>query len=217
MTLERGHARDLRLLTLDHRAVHGAHVPHLERLVEAATNQELAVGTERDRVDRVFVSPQLVEQDATRGVPDPYDRVEAARGEVLAVGRHDDRGHACVELTVVEPERDFVDRERVEARARVHVPNPSRLVARARDEPATVGRERERVDLRLVPLEHFSDALLGDVPNLRSWGLVTGDEAVGKRERGTDSDGAVFGSGREELAVRAEGRAADVVVRLDAS
>jgi hypothetical protein len=56
--------------------------------------------------------------------------------------------------------------------ALLYVPDPGRLVARARYEEATIAGEVERVNFLHVPLEEVADAFLLNVPDL-SFASVT--------------------------------------------
>ena len=159
-------------------------VKHLERLVERTRDEVPAVRRERDRVDRVHVALELVEELTRLGIPDADDRVERTGREELAVGRKHDRRDSGVDGTVLG-DGDVVNRERKDARARLEVPHPRRLVARARNESATVRRERERVDLALVALEHLQNALLCEVPDLSRGEGVRSKNRLGPSEKST--------------------------------
>ena len=135
-------------------------LPVLERLVERARHQALAVGRKCDRVDRVAVPAEAVDERARRNVPDAHDGVERACGDEARIGRDGYARHARVDVGIV------VDREHLRV-ARVHVPYPRRLVARARDDERAVVRKVERVDFLLVSFERVPDAFAGDVPYLR--------------------------------------------------
>jgi hypothetical protein len=221
VSLQRGQANGL--ATLSHRRIlatrreHGLesrHIPHLERLVQTPTNKKLSIGGEGDRVNRILMPLELIQQLPTTGIPNPHDGIERTSRKELAIGAHDDRGDSRVDGSILG-DRHIVNGERVDAAARLHVPHASRLVARTGNETTAVGREGEGVDLGLVALENLGDALLSNVPDLlrerrgcqRSWREAAEDQMY--------ADDAILGSSRQKLAVGAEGSASDVVVGLN--
>jgi len=80
-------------------------LPVLERLIERAGDQALAVGRKGDRVDRVAVPTETVDQRARRNVPDAHDSVQRPRGNEACIGRDGHARHAGVDVGIV------VDRE----------------------------------------------------------------------------------------------------------
>lgn len=93
-----------------------------------------------------------------------------------------------------------------------HLPNPSSLVTRTGHEELSISRELEGVDLLLMTGEEMTDALLLDVPNLRSRreSELSPDNSAEVPQ--THSDLPVFRSRRQVLAVRAEAYTPDVEV-----
>jgi hypothetical protein len=78
-------------------ARHVADVPILERLVQAAAHEALAVWGECDGVDRVLVAPEALDKLARVHVPDADNGVERSGGDNAAVGRHGDRRDSRVD------------------------------------------------------------------------------------------------------------------------
>jgi hypothetical protein len=137
----------------------GVELPVLECSCRASRTRGPCRRRKRDRVDRVAVPAEAVDERARRNVPDAHDGVERARGDEARVGRDGHARHARVDVGIV------VDREHLRL-ACVHVPYPRRLVARARDDERAVVRKVERVDFLLVAFERVPDAFAGDIPYL---------------------------------------------------
>lgn len=77
-----------------------------------------------------------------------------------------DRGNSCINLVSVTTLRWFIDPQIKHTCTRVHVPNPSTLVARSRHQETTITRKLERVNLLLMALQEMTDSFLFDIPNL---------------------------------------------------
>ena len=88
-------------------------------------------------------------------MPTFLDGIERASSD----GRDGHARHAHVDVGIV------IDRKHLRL-ARIHVPYPRRLVARARDDERAVVREVERVDFLLVAFGSVPNAFSGDVPYL---------------------------------------------------
>lgn len=134
-------------------------VPVLERLVEAPADEALPVWRERDAVHAVVVALEALDEEARRDVPDANNAVQRARGNEPSIRRNRHARHAGVDALRLVDLKDLLG-------ARLHIPDARRAVARARHDMPPVLGEVERVYLLLVALEHTTDALLGDVPNL---------------------------------------------------
>ena len=125
----------------------------------------LSIWRESDRVHRVRMSSESANLHARCCVPQSDDRVQRASREQSAVGREGDARESCVDRSSVSLD-EVLDLEVKHARPGLDVPDPSRLVSRARDNVSAVGGEVERVDLLGVTLKEMLDPLLLDVPNL---------------------------------------------------
>jgi hypothetical protein len=138
------------------------------------------------------VAEEATELLAGLGVPQADDGVERAGSDEPAVRADGDRRQAGVNRALVAKD-EVLDPEVKRARPALDVPDPGRLVARARDEVPAVRGEVKRVDLLRVALEEVPDGPLADVP---------------------DPDLAVLGTRRKEAAVGREADGPDVEVAL---
>lgn len=100
------------------------------------------------------------------GVPDPHNRIQAPRRDGPSIRAHCDARQPSVGRSILA-HNEIIHLEVEDARARLDIPNPGRLVAGTRDEVPTVGGEVERVDLLAVALEKMPDPTLGDIPDLQ--------------------------------------------------
>lgn len=134
-----------------------AKLPHLDRLIETAADQILAVGRESYTVNAVFMPVwafQAFQEIALVNVPDADALIERARSDVLGVGRDGDGGHAIF----------YGQRESVSAS--LDVPETDGSVTATRSNRPSVPSEIERVDILLVALEGSANLAAVDVPNL---------------------------------------------------
>lgn len=156
--------------------------PHLDRLVQTATDQVTAVGRECHTVDTVLVSVwalQSLDQVALRNIPDTNALVKRTSGDVLGIGRDGNSGDAI-----------FYG-ERQHGIASLDIPQPDGSVTTARSNCAAVASKVQTVDILLVTRESVADSSAVDVP---------------------DADELVLGTGGEVLAIRTETDAPDVQV-----
>lgn len=138
-------------------AAGAAELPHLDGAVEGARDEVLAVGGERDRVDRVLVAVRAFEtldEEARVNVPDADALVERTGGDVLGVGRNGDGGNA-----VLDGEGEGVG-------AGLDVPESDGSIARARGNRTAVAGKVERVNILLVAGKVVANGSRGNVPDL---------------------------------------------------
>ncbi len=81
--------------------------PVLERLIERAGDQALAVGRKRDRVNRVAVPSETVDQRPSRNVPDAHDGVQRSRSDEARIGGDGHARHARVDVGIVVDREDL--------------------------------------------------------------------------------------------------------------
>lgn len=145
-----------------HDAAGRVELPHLDRLVETATDEVLAVRGECDRVDAILVALltfEPLQDEALVEVPNPDALVERPSRYVLRIGGD---GHR----------RDTVlDRQCQDVGACLDVPQADGAITAAGCDRTAVAREVERVDVLLVAGEGVANLLLVNVPDLH--GLVS--------------------------------------------
>ena len=132
-------------------------LPHLDRLVETAADELVAVRREGNRVDAIFVALAAFEafdQIAAGRVPHAYTLIEGPSSDVSSVWGDGDGGDA-----IFNAENEYL-------LADVNVPETDGLVATARGDVSAVTREIERVDVLFVTGKDVPDFLGLDIPNL---------------------------------------------------
>lgn len=157
-------------------------LPHLDRLVQATTDQLTTVGREGNRVDTVSVSSNTFEplnEVAARAVPDSHALIEGSGGDKSAIRRHGDRGYA------------IFNGENHDLSVRLNVPKSYSLVPRARRDESTAASEIKRVDVLFMAIKCISDAAALNIPH---------------------ANAAVFSSRSEQLTVRREADRANVQI-----
>lgn len=102
---------------------------------------------------------EALDEETRRDVPDADNAIQRARSDQPSIRGNRHARHAGVDALRLVDLKDLLG-------ARLHIPDARRAVARARHDMPPVLGEVERVYLLLVALEHTTDALLGDVPNL---------------------------------------------------
>lgn len=148
--------------TVLHPVVTWRKLPHPDSLIKTATDQMLPTRRKSHGVNTILVALlTLGDTDRIAGldVPDADALVERAGGDVAAVGRHGDGGHAVF------------DGECEDAGVGLDVPEADRAVAGAGGDVAAIAAEVERVDVLVVAGEGVADLLGGDVPNLHESAL----------------------------------------------
>lgn len=138
----------------------GAELPHLDRSVQAATDEILAVGREGDRVNGVLVAVgalKTLHQEAGVNVPHADALVQGTCRNVLGVGRD---GHS----------RDTVlDRESEGVGTLLDIPQADSPVATAGGDRSSVTRKVQRVNILLVAREVVANRSALDIPDLDKW------------------------------------------------
>lgn len=139
------------------RAARRAELPHLDRAIQTAADEVLAVGRERHRVDAVLVpigALETLDQEARHDVPDTNALIQRAGGNKLRVGRNGNGGDA------------ILNRQRQGVGALLNVPQTDSPVTTARSDGAAVARKVERVNVLLVAREVVADSSSGNIPHL---------------------------------------------------
>jgi hypothetical protein len=132
-------------------------LPHLDRLVERAGDEVLAVWCKSNRVDGVLVAVwtfETLHEIASSGVPDTNALVERAGSDVLGVGR-DGNGSDAI-----------FDGEGKNILTCLDVPEADGAVTGTGGDGAAVAGEVKGVDILLVAGEGVADASGGNVPHL---------------------------------------------------
>lgn len=134
-----------------------AELPKLDGLVETATDEVAAIGSEGDRVNAILVTLgvlQTFHQVAGGGIPDADALVQRTGCDVVAIRRHRHRGHA------------ILDAQSVDQLALHDIPKSHSLVAAAGCDVPTISGEVKGVDILLVAAEDVLDGSRSDIPNL---------------------------------------------------
>lgn len=132
-------------------------LPHLDGLVETATDEATASGGKGNTVDTVLVAVLAFETDdelAALDVPDTDALVEGTGGDEEVVGRDGDGGDAVL------------DGEVCNLRVGLEVPQTDTAVATAGSNDAAVAGKVETVNVLLVAGELVLDGAAGNVPDL---------------------------------------------------
>jgi hypothetical protein len=160
-------------------------LPHLDGLVQTATDQVATVGREGDTVNTILVAIRSLEtlhQNTGVDIPDAHTLVERTGSNVARVGRDGNRRDA------------ILDRQGQHRVAAFDIPQTDGAVTTARSDRTTITSEIQTIDVLLVTREGVADRPVGDIP---------------------DSDELVLGTSGQVLAVGAEAHAANVEVTAD--
>jgi hypothetical protein len=98
---------------------------------------------------------QTLHQVASGGIPDTHALVQRTGSDVVAVGRHGNRGDA------------ILNAEGVDELAVKNIPKTHGLVSTARSDVTSVVGEVEGVDILLVTAEDILDGARGNIPDLQ--------------------------------------------------
>ena len=132
-------------------------LPHLDCLVQTATDEAVARRRKRHTIDTVLVAVLALESDdklARLDVPYADALVERSGGNVQVVGRDGHGGDAVL------------DGEVGDLHVGVEIPETDTPVAATRCNNLAISRKIERVNVLLVTGELVLDATAGNVPDL---------------------------------------------------
>lgn len=140
MTLERLDASST-LGALVGKAAWGGELPHLDGLVQTATDEVLSIRRESHTIDAILVPIwplEALNEISVSDIPDAHALVQGACGDILGIGRNSDS-------------RDTIlNREGEDARSCFDIPESDSTVPAARGNGPSVPCEVERVDVLLV-------------------------------------------------------------------
>lgn len=123
-------------------------LPHLDRLIQASTDEILAARRERDTVDTVLVpiwALQTLHKEAMGDIPNPDTLVKGARGNILGVGRDSDGRNT------------ILDTQGQDAATRLDIPQAYCAVTATGSNSTSITSKVERVDVLLVAREGVAD------------------------------------------------------------
>lgn len=185
-------------------AARGAELPHLDRLIQTATDEISAVGREGNTVDAVLVAIgtfKTLEQVSLMDVPNADALVERTSGDVLGVGGN---GNSC--NTILDSQSEGVS-------ALLDIPETNGSISTARCNRATIAGKVERVNVLLVTGEGIANRSRLNVPNLRKKSQLSPCQNAFSVK--TYSDQLVFSTGSKVLAIGTEANAANVQITSD--
>lgn len=138
-------------------AAGGAELPHLDGLIQAATDKITAVRRERHTIDAILVtirSLKALDKVTSGDLPHTHALVERPSRHVLGIGRDCHRGDA-----VFDGQGEDVGRL-------LDIPEPDCTITTARRDSSAITGKVQRVDILLVTRKCVPDGSRRDIPDL---------------------------------------------------
>lgn len=157
MALECANALSGRVVCSGDEAVAGGQLPHLDRLVQTATDQTVARRSKCHTVDAILVAMFALKSDdklAGLNVPHTDTLVERPSGNVKVVGRDGHGGDSVL------------DGEVGDLHIGLEIPKADTPVATTRGDDLAISSKIERVNVLLVTGKLMLDSTASDIPDL---------------------------------------------------